>query len=212
VPGATPAARRKYLDRAIKIAEIWPEAKSAAEAAGLDNTQSALLAVARESSLPAQLSKVQEIAARKAMPRRKSTGRNRGEGTVVAPDAKSAPAAGAVATGAELAGSLAPPPIGDEIPPFFDRRPVSIEDQRVFEAIMAALHSASVVVRERVRAALVRQSTSSRSAADPIDRGRGSDHAGAIPGAMPSEATANVESTQAPRTRRVPGHFEEPPF
>src|SRR6202035_5005705 len=71
VPGATPAARRKYLDRAIKIAEIWPEAKSAAEAAGLDNNQSALLAVARESSLAAQLAKVQEIAARKAMPRRK---------------------------------------------------------------------------------------------------------------------------------------------
>jgi hypothetical protein len=175
VPGATPAARRKYLDRAIKIAEIWPAAKSAAEAAGLDNIQSALLAVARERSLEAQLAQVQEIAARKAMPRRKSTVRKRGEGTVaasaklpstvsdgtrakhndLAPASKDAPTPGAVATGAEL-----PPPGDDDLPFFLDRRPLSAEHQRVFDAIMAALHSAPPVVRERVRADLMRERTS----------------------------------------------------
>ena len=180
MPGATPAARRKYLDRAIKIAEIWPAAKSAAEAAELDNIQSALLAVARERSLEAQLAQVQEIAARKAMPRRKSTVRKRGEGTVaasaklpstvsdgtrakhndLAPASKDAPTPGAVATGAELPGPSAPPPGDDDLPFFLDRRPLSAEHQRVFDAIMAALHSAPPVVRERVRADLMRERTS----------------------------------------------------
>ena len=199
VPGATPAARRKYLDRAIKIAD-WPEAKSAAEAAGVDNIQSALLAVARERSLEAQLARVQEIAARKAMPRRKSTGRKRGEGTVVAsaelpstvsdgtqgkhndlaPAYKNAPTPGAVATDAELPGPSAPPPGDDDIPPFLDRRPLSAENQRIFDAIMVSLRSAPAIVRERVRAQLMRENTS-RSAADPIDRSRGNDDDGAIP-------------------------------
>ena len=47
-----------------------PEAKVAARAAGLDDTQSTLLAIASEHSQAAQLAKVQEIATRKAMPRR----------------------------------------------------------------------------------------------------------------------------------------------
>jgi hypothetical protein len=83
VPGKTPKARRKFIERALKIDGIWPEAKSAARTAGLDNIQSALLSIAAERSVEAQLAKVQEIAARKAMPRRKSTSRNRGEGTAV---------------------------------------------------------------------------------------------------------------------------------
>ena len=72
VPGTTPKARRKFVERALKIDGIFPEAKSAARAAGLDDIQSALLAIARERSLEAQLAKVQEIAAHKAMPRRKA--------------------------------------------------------------------------------------------------------------------------------------------
>ena len=176
VPGATPAARRKYLDRAIKIAEIWPEAKSAAQAAGLDNIQSALLAIAHEHSLEAQLAKVDEIAAQKAMPRSKSTSRNRGEGTAVASakppttvsdgnrgkhDELAAAPRYAVATAKEIAGSN-----DDEIPAFLDRRPFSPDDQRAFDLIMAALNDVSALVRERVRAALMRESTSSRSPAD----------------------------------------------
>lgn len=72
VPGKTVEGRRQYIRRAIKIAAIWDEAKSAARAAGLDNIQSALLAIAYERLLEAQLAKVQEIAARRAQPRRKS--------------------------------------------------------------------------------------------------------------------------------------------
>jgi hypothetical protein len=231
VPGSTPKARRKFIERALKIDGVWPEAKSAARDAGLDDIQSALLAVARERSLEAQLARVQEIAARKAMPRLKSTGRKRGEGTVVAsaklpstvsdgtrgkhddlaPASKDAPTPEAVATGAELRGPSAPPPGDDDIPPFLDRRPLSAENQRIFDAIMASLRSAPAIVRERVRAELMRENTS-RSAADPIDRSRGNDDAGAIPGAMPNQPTASVVSAQASRTRRVPGPFEEPPF
>lgn len=84
VPGSTPTARRKFMERALKIDSIRPEAKSAAQSAGLDNIQSALLSIAAERSVEAQLAKVQEIAARKAMPRRKSTSRSRGEHTTVA--------------------------------------------------------------------------------------------------------------------------------
>ena len=71
VPGKTLLGRRKYIERAIKIASMWEEAKSAARAAGLDNIQSALFAIAHEHSPEAQLAKVQEIAARRSAPRRK---------------------------------------------------------------------------------------------------------------------------------------------
>ena len=84
MPDSTPTARRKFMERALKIDSIRPEAKSAAQSAGLDNIQSALLSIAAERSVEAQLAKVQEIAARKAMPRRKSTSRSRGEHTTVA--------------------------------------------------------------------------------------------------------------------------------
>ena len=80
----------------------------------------------------------------------------------LAADPKYAPAPEAVAPAAE---PLAPPP-SDDIPAFLDRRPLSAEDQRAYDAIMAALNSASTVVRERVRAELIRESTSSRSPAD----------------------------------------------
>jgi hypothetical protein len=72
VPCKTVEARRQHIRRAIKIAGIRDGAKSAARAAGLDNIQSALLAIAAEPSPEAQLAKVQEIVARKAQPRRKS--------------------------------------------------------------------------------------------------------------------------------------------
>ena len=72
VPGSTPKARRKFIERALKIDGTFPEAKSAARAARLDDIQSALLSIAGEHSVEAQLAKVQEIAAHKAMPRRKA--------------------------------------------------------------------------------------------------------------------------------------------
>jgi hypothetical protein len=73
-----------------------------------------------------------------------------------AADPKYAPAPEAVATAAETKGQFTPPPGDDDIPAFLDRRPLSAEDQRVYDVIMAALNSASVVVRARVRAELVR--------------------------------------------------------
>ncbi len=75
VPGTTHDARRKFIERALKVDGIWPDAKSAVTAAGLDDIQSALLAIAGERSQEAQLAKVQEIAARKAIPRHKSSAR-----------------------------------------------------------------------------------------------------------------------------------------
>ena len=66
IPGKSTEARRKFVERALKIDGIRPEAKVAARAAGLDNKQSALLAIASEHSRAAQLAKVQEIATREA--------------------------------------------------------------------------------------------------------------------------------------------------
>jgi hypothetical protein len=71
VPGKTFGARRKFIERAIKIDSMSPEAKHAVRASRLDNVQSALLDIAEEHSQDAQIAKVQEIAARKAMPRRR---------------------------------------------------------------------------------------------------------------------------------------------
>ena len=77
VPGETEEARRKFVERAIKINALWDESKEVARAAGLDDTQSALLAIAGEHSLKAQLDKVREIAARKAAPHRQSKSSHR---------------------------------------------------------------------------------------------------------------------------------------
>ena len=61
----------------------------------------------------------------------------------------------------EVAGAL-PAPNDGEIPAFLDRRPLSVEDQRAFDVIMASwvshvqplFNGASAVVRERFIAAL----------------------------------------------------------
>jgi hypothetical protein len=71
VPGKTTEARRKFVERAIDIDGIWPEVKVAVRTAGLDDIQSALLAIADEKSLEAQLVKVKQLADRKGQPRRK---------------------------------------------------------------------------------------------------------------------------------------------
>jgi Bifunctional DNA primase/polymerase, N-terminal/ParB-like nuclease domain len=66
VKGKTQEARRKRIERAIKIAAISSEAKAAIRKAGLDEHHSALGQIAREKDRKAQVAKVQEIAARKA--------------------------------------------------------------------------------------------------------------------------------------------------
>jgi hypothetical protein len=67
--GKSAGAHRKFVERALKIDGIWPEAKSAARAVGLDDNQSKLLAIASERSVEGQLKKVQEIAEQKKAPR-----------------------------------------------------------------------------------------------------------------------------------------------
>jgi ParB-like chromosome segregation protein Spo0J len=60
--GRTAEARRKIIDRAMKISQITREAKKAAIEAGLANNQAALLKVAKAAGWKAQLRKVAELA------------------------------------------------------------------------------------------------------------------------------------------------------
>ena len=59
-------ARRKEIGRALKVNAIYPEAKAAAKAAGLDTNRSALLKVANEPTAELQVKKTNEIVAGKA--------------------------------------------------------------------------------------------------------------------------------------------------
>ena len=61
IKGKTHAAKRKNVERALKVDSILPEAKEAAKAAGLDNNRSKLLKIAAEKTLEAQLAKVREL-------------------------------------------------------------------------------------------------------------------------------------------------------
>jgi hypothetical protein len=78
------------------------------------------------------------------------------------------PAREAVAAAADVAGPLTPPPNDDEIPPFLDRRALSPENQRAYDAIAATWKShvqplwnrASAVVRERIIAEVIRANPS----------------------------------------------------
>ena len=106
----------------------------------------------------------------------------------------------AVATAKEIAGSVTPPPNDDEIPAFLDRRPLSPDDQRAFDGIMTALNNASAVVRERVKADLIRANVAwSGSAAKAISSRRHEDDASATP----SPPTASVVSADAAERAEV---------
>jgi hypothetical protein len=63
LPGKTDAARVKWLQRALKIAEISPAAKAAAKQAKVARYQSDLFAIADAGDESEQLKKVAEIAA-----------------------------------------------------------------------------------------------------------------------------------------------------
>jgi hypothetical protein len=73
VPGKTEEGRRKNIERSMKIDEISPAAKQAAESAGLKDNQSALLEIAAQPT-ETQVAKVAEIASRKRSPRKKHRG------------------------------------------------------------------------------------------------------------------------------------------
>ena len=61
IKGKSHAAKRKNVERALKVASIFPEAKDAAKEAGLDKNRSKLLKVAAEKTRDAQLAKVREL-------------------------------------------------------------------------------------------------------------------------------------------------------
>jgi hypothetical protein len=166
VPGKTQEARRKFVERAVKINALWEETKEAARAAGLDDTQSALLAIAGEHSLEAQVAKVLEIATRKAAPRKSST-RVGGDSSGKMVAISTAQPGSAVRSpnvmhnvAVEEIGSPPTVPLNDEnIPDFLDRRPLSPEDKRAFDrlmaawaALMSAWEGASSVVHARFKA------------------------------------------------------------
>jgi ParB-like chromosome segregation protein Spo0J len=68
VSGKTAEARRKSVERDVKIAGISRKAKAAAKAAGLEDNRTALLKIAKEPTPKAQAAKVQELANEKKKP------------------------------------------------------------------------------------------------------------------------------------------------
>jgi ParB family chromosome partitioning protein len=66
IKGKTQQARRKAIERGIKIAAISSEAKIAVRSAGLDDNRSALREIAKVETSEEQLNKVQEIVERQA--------------------------------------------------------------------------------------------------------------------------------------------------
>jgi ParB family chromosome partitioning protein len=62
VVGRSVEARRKILDRAVRIARLPPEVKKAAISADLDNNQRALLKIAKANGRKARLRRVEELA------------------------------------------------------------------------------------------------------------------------------------------------------
>jgi ParB/RepB/Spo0J family partition protein len=84
VPGPTEEARRKVVERAIKIDRISDEAKAMARAFGIADKQSALIAVARKPTEATQIAKVRELADRD--PKRQSPQPTPPAGSENAPD------------------------------------------------------------------------------------------------------------------------------
>jgi hypothetical protein len=62
VLGRSPDARRKIVDRAVKIAFLPSEVKAAVKGANLDNNQQALLAICKQPNVKAQLSAISDLA------------------------------------------------------------------------------------------------------------------------------------------------------
>jgi ParB family transcriptional regulator, chromosome partitioning protein len=77
VKGGTEKARRKAIERAIKIDAISPEAQAVAKEAGIDDKQSALLAIARVPTSE-QLAKAEELKTGKSKSAGKTAARGLG--------------------------------------------------------------------------------------------------------------------------------------
>jgi ParB-like chromosome segregation protein Spo0J len=64
VRGKTPEARRKNIERALKVSRMAEEAKDIVRAAELENNRTVLLAIAKEPTAEAQIQTAQKLAAR----------------------------------------------------------------------------------------------------------------------------------------------------
>jgi len=71
IKGRTQVAKRRMVERALKVASISSEVKEAVKKAGLDTNRSKLLKIAAEKTREAQLAKVHELAAGKSEVRAK---------------------------------------------------------------------------------------------------------------------------------------------
>jgi hypothetical protein len=74
----TPDARRKFVERSLKIANLPPEVKAAAVAAKLENRRTDLLSIAAKKGIEAQLARIEEIGDRPP-PTKKSNAKARSE-------------------------------------------------------------------------------------------------------------------------------------
>jgi ParB family chromosome partitioning protein len=97
VRGRTNEARRKHVERALKVARMSPEAKLIVREGGLDNNRSALLAIVKEPTPDAQVRVAQMLASRKPT-----------ESRLQAPSPQAPLAATAVATTPDAANDVAP--------------------------------------------------------------------------------------------------------
>jgi hypothetical protein len=167
VPGKTEEARRKSIERAMKIAGISSEAKDEAKRLGLDNNQSALFAIANVTP-EEQVAKAQERAARKRGRRHKQT---------ITPDhvkgvMLDAPEPQDLVIGESDVDGPGLPPIGS--PPTipkehgadphgdaFAQQSVNAPDDAAFDALVAAWAAASEAVRHRFVIEIVQPDTES---------------------------------------------------
>jgi hypothetical protein len=143
--GKTEEGRRKLIERALKVANICPNARTAAIAAGLDNNRSALRAIAKALTPELQLEKVQEITVRKQQPRRRRTSEEAAAATKALVELSDA---GPEIAGVESAPPTVPSQLGDDrldLPACLDRRP-GHED---YHALVAAWRGAPPPARER---------------------------------------------------------------
>ena len=91
IKGKTLQARRKRLERSIKIDAMSADAKAAAIEAGLDTSPSALHEISKEQTTEAQLEKIAEIVKRKAKQRAKRNRVKKSKAKADAPEEKAPP-------------------------------------------------------------------------------------------------------------------------
>jgi ParB family chromosome partitioning protein len=169
VPGKTEGGRRKNIERSMKIDEISPAAKQAAESVGLGDNQSALLEIAAQPTAETQAAKVAELASRKCNPRKKHRGAKADDqaflNAVIRYPANFDRKAELLAELARVAKEFglepqrASPPIAHDGPDYPDlpavpdrrRRADGERDAQAFETLEAAWAEASDAVRCRFR-------------------------------------------------------------